>query len=236
MPAARFRLLRYLLVAALFALGLMAKPMLVTLPFVLLLSGLLAAGAIRSSGCRRCKNRQRHSRLSLAMPLVVEKLPLLALAAVSCVVTPWAQREAVKSLELLPFSSRVANALVSYVAYLGQLFYPVGLAAFYPHPGSALPCGQLSARFCCWRAFPSAVLAWRRKCPYLLVGWLWYLGMLVPVIGLVQVGDQAQADRYTYLPQIGLYIALAWGVSHVSRRWPYRRWVCGVSFGVVLMP
>ena len=163
--------------------------------------------------------------------VLLEKLPWLALAAVSCVVTYSAQGTAVVDVQLLPFPSRIANALVSYVAYLGQFFYPVGLAVFYPHPQNALPIWKIVGSLLLLVGISLAVLACRRKCPYLLVGWLWYLGMLVPVIGLVQVGSQAMADRYTYLTQIGLYIALAWGAEHVSRHWPYRRWVRGRDFG-----
>jgi tetratricopeptide (TPR) repeat protein len=128
----------------------------------------------------------------------------------------------------LPLPSRIANALVSYVAYLGQFFYPVGLAVFYPLPQNALPVWKILGSGLLLAGISLAVLACRRKHPYCLVGWLWYLGMLVPVIGLVQVGSQAMADRYTYLTQIGLYIALAWGAERISRRWPYRRWVGGV--------
>ena len=164
--------------------------------------------------------------------MLLEKLPWLVLAAASCVVTLFGpSRQPLYRSERLPLPSRIANALVSYVAYLGQFFYPVGLAVFYPHPQNALPIWKIVGSLLLLVGISLAVLACRRKCPYLLVGWLWYLGMLVPVIGLVQVGSQAMADRYTYLTQIGLYIALAWGAERVSRHWPYRRWVCGASFG-----
>ena len=135
----------------------------------------------------------------------------------------------------MPLSSRIANALVSYVAYLGQFFYPVGLAVFYPHPGSSLPIWKVvGCHRWCWSAFPWQSWPAGGRCPYLLVGWLWYLGMLVPVIGLVQVASQAMADRYTYLPQIGLCIALAWGAARVAALGPIvagcaaslRRWWC----------
>ena len=216
---------------SLYALGLMAKPMLVTLPFVLLLLDYWPLGRFSKDA----RADQRRSGRSTAVTLVVEKLHLAALAAVSCVVTLWAQREAVHSAEDITFPSRIANALVSYVSYLGQLFYPAGLAVLYPHPGNALPAWIVVGAFLLLAAIFGGVLVWRRKYPYLFVGWLWYVGMLVPVIGLVQVGAQSQADRYTYLTQIGLYIALAWGASDMTRHWSYRPWVCGVTSAIVLM-
>ena len=118
---------------------------------------------------------------------------------------------------------------MSYVAYLGQLFWPTGLAVLYPHPGSNLPLWQVVAAVLALAAICGIVGVLRRRCPYLLVGWFWYLGMLLPVIGIVQVGLQARADRYTYLPQIGLCMALAWGVQHVTQSWPHRAWACGVA-------
>ena len=118
----------------------------------------------------------------------------------------------------LPFVWRVGNAMVSYVAYLGDMFYPVGLAAFYPHQGGNLPPWQMIAAALVLIAVTAIALVWRHRHPYLLFGWLWYLGMLVPVIGLVQVGTQARADRYTYLTQIGMYVALAWAVEAAARR------------------
>ena len=118
--------------------------------------------------------------------------------------------------DVIPLHWRIGNALVSYVAYLGQLFYPVGLAVLYSILKTPCPSGRSSAPSLVLIGISAAAWVGRRKCPYLLVGWLWYLGMLVPVIGLVQVGDQAMADRYTYLPLIGPCIALAWGAADVS--------------------
>ncbi|MGA2259578.1 MAG: hypothetical protein ABSG53_33295, partial [Thermoguttaceae bacterium] len=228
-----FSLLRYLLVTALFALGLMAKPMLVTLPFVLLLLDYWPLGRISP---RRVGKTPGYPEYLLAGPTVpdgaarrlqvvlLEKLPWLVLAAISCMVTYLAQRTAVTPFERLPLWSRIANALVSCVAYLGQFFYPAGLAVLYPHPQNDLSVWKIIGSALLLAGISLAVLACRRKCPYLLVGWLWYLGMLVPVSGLVQVGAQAMADRYTYLTQIGLYIALAWTAVHISRPWRYRGW------------
>ena len=145
------------------------------------------------------------------------------MAAAACVVTLAAQRGAMPSLEQLTFPWRVANAAMAYVAYLGKMLYPAGLAVLYPLPKGPLPAWEVVAAVAVLLAISTAVFVVRRKCPYLLFGWLWYLGTLVPVIGLVQVGSQAMADRYTYLTQIGLYMAIAWGVGEMAGSWPYRR-------------
>jgi hypothetical protein len=252
---------RYLLVIAMFALGLMAKPMLVTLPFVLLLLDYWPLGRFTShwfprsawepAGCDApCRAGRSHAergnernggRQQCLPHLIAEKLPLLLLAAASCTVTSLAQRPSIAVSEFLPLSSRVANALVSNVAYIGQSFYPVGLAAFYPHPEDGLPTWKIAGALLVLGGVSAAAWIGRRRFPYLLVGWLWYLGMLVPVIGLVQVGDQARADRYTYLPGIGLCIALAWGGAAVGQKFlsaernaGYRRWAGGVASALVL--
>ena len=237
---------RYLMVIALFALGLMAKPMLVTLPFVLLLLDYWPLGRMtRHSGadilvCREeCSTFGRQECLphrTQCLPhrtqgrhLVVEKIPLLVLSAASCVVTSMAQTEALAKLEKLPLPSRIGNALVSYAAYVGQFFYPADLSVFYPHPGAGLPDWKVVGAILVLVCISAGVLACWRRSPCLLVGWLWYLGMLVPVIGVVQVGGQAMADRYTYLPEIGLCIALAWGMMYLTASWPNRRWALGAA-------
>jgi tetratricopeptide (TPR) repeat protein len=167
--------------------------------------------------------------------LLLEKLPWLALTAASCAVTRFAHQAAIVPIEVLPPSTRLLNSLVSCNAYLVKLIFPVGLAVFYPHPQDTLAVGRIAGSALLLVGISLAVLACRRKCPYLPVGWLWYLGMLVPVIGLVQVGSQAMADRYTYLSQIGLYIALAWGAERVSGNWPYRRVFCGAAAAIVVV-
>jgi tetratricopeptide (TPR) repeat protein len=204
-----FSIARYLLVTLLFALGLMAKPMLVTLPFVFLLLDYwpLARTTIRSAS----EGKGSYARVLL------QKLPWLALSAISCVITYYAQAATESVWEQLPLSARVANALVSCVGYLRQLVYPAGLAAFYPHPQGVAPAWRIAGSLLLLGGITFICVASRRKSPCLIVGWLWYLGMLVPVIGLVQVGAQAMADRYTYLPQIGLYIAVAWGVAQLVK-------------------
>ena len=226
---------RYLSVVATFAIGLTAKPMLVTLPFVLLLLDYWPLGRIgpaRQNTPEDEANRLRPGRLFLR--LVVEKVPLIVPAAASCVVTLAAQRVAIRPLEELDFAGRIANALVAYVAYLGKMFCPVWLAVLYPLPEGSLPAWEVVASVALSLAISAAVFVARRKCPYLLFGWLWYIGTLVPVIGLVQVGDQAMADRYTYLTQIGLYVVIAWSAAHVASSRRYPRWVFAVVSSLVV--
>lgn len=223
-----FSLTRYLLVVVLFALGLMAKPMLVTLPFVLLLLDYWPLG--RFPGESVCDGDRAG-----ALRLLVEKIPLLLLAVASCVATLLAQRAAIQSIDKISFHSRVANAMVSYVAYLGQFFCPSGLAAFYPYPEGGPPAWKVAAAVLLLMGISGGALFFRRRCPALAVGWLWYLGTLLPVIGLVQVGSQSMADRYTYLTQIGLGIALFWGLADVCRSWPDRRWLYGIGSALVLV-
>jgi protein O-mannosyl-transferase len=225
---------RYVLVLASFALGLLSKPMLVTLPFVLLLLDYWPLGRLPQWTAFGSPDR-RQERPAAAWRLVLEKMPMLALAAACSVVTYAVQETARGSLANVPLPSRVANALVSYVVYLEKFVYPVGLAVFYPHPEQALPAWKIAGACLLLAGISTGVLAWRRRHPYLLVGWFWYLGMLVPVIGLVQVGSQAMADRYTYLTQIGLYVAVAWGGLHVARTSAGRRRACAVAAGLALV-
>jgi Flp pilus assembly protein TadD len=156
--------------------------------------------------------------------LLTEKFPLLVLSGAVCAVTFFSQQQAMSSL---PLSLRIENALVSSVVYLKQLFYPSGLAVLYPYPVNGLaPWKIIGATVLLLTVTTVAAAAWRRK-PWLLVGWLWYLGMLVPVIGILQVGAQAQADRYTYLPQIGLTLLLTWTVLDLSAGWRHRGLILG---------
>jgi tetratricopeptide (TPR) repeat protein len=216
-----FSLVRYLTVMAFFCLGLMAKPMLVTLPLVLLLLDYWPLGRMtaRQPARRTC---------------FWEKVPLLMLSAASCAATLWAQTEAIAANDRLDLPLRLGNAAVSCVGYLEQLFCPVGLAALYPYPEAGLGFWKVATAVLVLVAISSGAVVWRRRCPYLLVGWLWCLGMLVPVIGLIAVGSQAMADRYTYLTQIGLSIALAWGATDLTRSWPRRGLVCGIASAMVI--
>lgn len=188
---------RYLIVVFVLACGLMSKPMLVTLPFVLLLLDYWPIDRIRGQ----------------LWTCVLEKIPLVALSAISSSATFVAQKGAVGWTEDLPILERINNAVVSYVLYIWQMFWPVQLAVFYPHPENALPFWEIIASLVLVICITAVAIALRKRRPYLITGWLWYLGMLVPVIGLVQVGWQGHADRYTYLPQIGLYIAVTWSVA-----------------------
>lgn len=196
---------RYLLVMGAFALGLMSKPMLVTLPVILLLLDWWPLGRV-SNGKGWTLRR-----------LVIEKLPLIALAAASGVITFIAQDRglAVGSLEHYPIGVRIANALVAYVSYLVKMVYPTKLTVFYPHPESSLPMWQVIGSAVILLGVTALVLRVRRTRPYLAVGWLWYLVTLLPVIGLVQVGMQAMADRYTYVPLVGAFVAVAWLIGRI---------------------
>jgi protein O-mannosyl-transferase len=198
---------RYLMVVFGFALGLMSKPMLVTLPFVLLLLDHWPLGRIREEGSN--VGRQ-------LFKLAVEKIPLIVLSAVSSVVTFVAQKGAVGETEQLSVLARINNAVVSYVAYIWQTLWPMRLAVFYPHPENRLLLWEIIASLLLLICLTVLAIALRKQRPYLITGWLWYLGMLVPVIGFVQVGWQGRADRYTYLPQIGLYIAVTWAVADLT--------------------
>src|SRR5437667_9457648 len=231
---------RYIMMSILFACGLMSKPMLVTVPFVLLLLDHWPLGRGRGmeiSGERSEVRRERsvvRGRWSVVRGLVVEKIPLLALSAASCLATLLGQRQAAGSIDQLPFAWRVNNAIVTCVAYIWQMLWPVKLAVFYPHPDNRFMLWLLFLTLVMLIAITVAVIASRQKRPYLMTGWLWYLGMLVPVIGLVQVGEQARADRYTYLPQVGLYLALTWTIVDLSASWRRRREILGVAAAVVI--
>jgi tetratricopeptide (TPR) repeat protein len=205
---------RYVPVFLATALGLMAKPMVVTLPCVLLL--------LDYWPLRRGSSWGR---------LVIEKLPLFALAAAAGILTLHAQRldRAFGSLEQLPVAVRVANALNSYVGYLVQTAWPFRLSVFYPHPAERLSWACAAAAAGVLATVSYAAVRWARRLPYFFVGWFWYLGTLVPVIGLVQVGSQAMADRYTYVPLIGVFIAVAWGVAELASRGGWRETAAAVA-------
>jgi tetratricopeptide (TPR) repeat protein len=196
---------QFALLVAMFVLGLMAKPMLVTLPFVLLLLDYWPLGRMKAG-------RTPAAAQGLPLPrLLAEKWVLFAATFALCAVTLAAQRgEAVRTVQEVSLGSRFGNALVSYVAYLVKTFWPVDLAVFYPLRRE-VPMVEGLLALVALGGISFAVWKLRASRPYLLVGWLWFVGMLVPVIGLVQVGGQARADRYTYLPLIGVFIMLAWG-------------------------
>ena len=206
-------LLRYLLVAFSFALGLMAKPMLVTLPLVLLLLDYWPLCRFGSHSSGKDENFARRSTFSR---LVAEKIPLFLLSLLFSLLTLWAQRAYMRSTIEIPLVLRVENAIVSYVRYLRQLLWPADLAPFYPHPKATLPLLLVIVAAVLLVAISAVVLCYGRKRPYLITGWGWYLIMLLPVIGLVQVGEQALADRFTYLPQIGIVLAITWTAADAT--------------------
>ena len=211
---------RYLSVSILFACGLMSKPMLVTFPVILLLLDYWPLKRLSGSSARR---------------VLIEKIPLVILSIASAVGTLVAQNEGIGlvRLEVLPLTWRITNALVACLVYIWQMIWPANLALAYHHPGK-LPLWQVAASAALLVAVTLGVFALRKRSPYLVVGWLWYLVMLVPVLGLIQVGGQAHADRYTYLPQIGLSLAAAWGVVDLARFWRYHGAILGAAAAIMI--
>ena len=248
----RRELKRYLLTLFFFALGLMAKPMLVTLPFVLLLLDYwplrrLTIGKssvnehtqsekslnTRSKKKERGRNTKKPEHVNKTEKqtrqrpaighIILEKVPFFVLSLASSIVTYIAQQKsgAVGSLQSYPLSARIANAIVSYCGYIGKIVWPENLAVLYPYPGM-LPTWQVIGAVLFLVITTSLIIRTAKRYPYLTTGWLWYLGTLVPVIGLVQVGVQAMADRYTYVPIIGVLIMVAWGVPELLKKWRHR--------------
>jgi tetratricopeptide (TPR) repeat protein len=231
---------RYALILIFFSLGLMAKPMLVTLPLVLLLwdywplrrwapQGAAAAEAGPPVGTFP------YPRIPLKR-LVWEKIPLFILVVLFSLAAVQAQKAGamVVSLADIPLGARISNALAAYVSYLEKTVYPLNLAVLYPHPGNAIPGWKVAGA-----ALGLALLSWMiirqaLRYPYLPVGWLWFLGTLVPVIGLLQVGTQAMADRYTYIPLIGLFIMAAWGMADLAARWRCPKFLLPLVAGILI--
>jgi len=207
---------RYLLVAALFAMGLMAKPMVITLPFVLLLLDYWPLERMRLDETENGEPANSAPRLAF-WRLVVEKVPLLFLSALSALITVKAQRSgmAVRSLQQFPLALRIENAVVAYGLYLWKMLWPARLAPLYPHPGNALPVWQVAVSALILAGVTCIVMVFRRK-RYLPVGWFLFLGTLVPVLGLVQVGNAAMADRYAYIPLIGIFVMTVWGLDDLA--------------------
>ncbi|HWB13234.1 MAG TPA: tetratricopeptide repeat protein [Pirellulales bacterium] len=229
-----------------FAIGLAAKPMLVTLPFVLLLWDVWPLRQLRlndpsggkdllgaSGQTEIAQERRAESRLGL----VLEKIPLLLLSGLSCVITVAAQQRmgAMRPLDKLSIGERLQHVPLAYVEYLSKTFFPRNLAAFYPYIYLSHAVGPLVLSTLCLVMVTLWAFRRLRRQPYLMVGWMWYLGTLVPVIGLVQVGGQAIADRYTYIPLIGVFIALVWAAGDLVRRWNVHRGLVAVAAGVALI-
>lgn len=211
-------LARYFSVAALFALALMSKPQVITFPFVLLLLDYWPLGRTEFSPAPQAVSASVERR-SLRW-LVAEKLPFFALATASAVVTLYAQRagHAVRTVVEFSLASRIETAVVSYLQYTASAVFPWHLAAIYPHANGLLPAWKVLLAIAILSAISTFAILVRRRAPYVLFGWVWFVGTLVPMIGLVQVGEQARADRYTYLPLIGIVIAAVWGIAEEIHR------------------
>ncbi len=218
---------RYALVMVCFGLGLMAKPILVTMPLILLLLDIWPL--------QRFQISTLDSQVSTFFRLVGEKMPLLVLSAASAAVTiiGHAELKSLRAFDGLPIGARLANALVSYVRYLGKLIWPVDLAVFYPYPEAWSPLAVISATLCVTGTTALVIYLVRQR-PYLAVGWFWYVGTLLPVIGLVQAGSQSMADRFSYVPMIGLFIMVVWSVADLMRVWPHRKTAQQIITVVVL--
>jgi tetratricopeptide (TPR) repeat protein len=212
---------RYVTMSILLAAGLLSKPMLVTTPVILLL--------LDYWPLERMKNSRDMWRLT------IEKVPLFVLSGVVAFLSAIGIASAHSAADQLPLLTRIDNALVSYLVYLWQAIWPANLAVFYPFPQNGLPMWQPIAAAGILAAITIAAFALRKSRPYLLVGWLWYLSMLAPVIGIIQINPQAHADRYTYLPQIGLYLMIAWGVADLLGNWRFRTRIATAAAVVVIL-
>jgi Flp pilus assembly protein TadD len=220
---------RYFQVLLFFVLGLMSKPMLVTFPFVLLLMDYWPLGRLQLG--QRIAPGGIEIKESSASILVGEKLPFFALTAAASVAAFIYQKKggALPPMDLAVLKTQIANALISYASYIGKMIWPSRLAIFYPHPGH-IPIWQTLGAGTLLACLSVLFIRPGRKFPYLPVGWFWYLGTLVPVIGLVKVGHFARADRYTYVPLIGLFIMMAWGIPEFWPRWRHRKiWVAATA-------
>jgi cytochrome c-type biogenesis protein CcmH/NrfG len=214
---------RYATMSILFVCGLLSKPMLVTLPVVLLLLDYWPLNRFQRtevSGQRSAK-------------LFIEKLPLFVLSLGSAIATLIAQRGGILQMAHLPLTWRIANAASVYLIYVWQMFWPLNLAVIYPHPGQ-LPIWETALATALLILVTALVFILRKRLPYFITGWFWYLIMLVPVLGLIQVGSQAHADRYTYLPQLGLYVAVVWGIADLLQSFRYRREICAVVAPLII--
>ena len=225
---------RYLAVVILFALGLMSKPTLVTLPFVLLLLDYWPLERFQKSEVRDQRSGGGNHWLT-ARALVVEKIPLFLLSVLSCAATLLAQKKVIAGNLRMTFLERADNAFVTYIAYLGEMIWPSHLVVSHPYADKYQNLPQAIAAFVLILIISGLCAVWRRRYPFLLTGWLWYLGMLIPMIGLVQVSLQARADRYTYLPQIGIYLMIAWGIAALIDRFRIKRAVVAAPAAVTVV-
>jgi Flp pilus assembly protein TadD len=213
----------YILVLLVFAFGLMSKPMLVTVPFLLLLLDYWPLKRFSSETSVKRGHRKTVENGANTRRIFLEKIPLLLLSFGSCAATLLAQRHFIDPIGNLSLLDRLCNAAVATVVYLRQLVWPFGLSVFYPHPRHTFSVLQVFVATLFLIGVSAAAFMCRRRNPYFLTGWFWFLGMLVPVSGIIQVGEQAHADRYMYLPQIGLYILVTWFVADTVSSWRHRR-------------
>jgi tetratricopeptide (TPR) repeat protein len=233
---------RYLLILLAYLLGFMSKPMVVTLPLVLLLLdfwplkrfSLAPPGTKNRQSTGPAARTQLPSPRKLALSLVREKAPLLVLTGAFCLLTLMVQRGSIASAQDLTLPIRLANALVAYVVYLVKMVWPFHLAAFYPHPGDSLPLWQVMGAGLLLGAISYLVIRGARLYPYLATGWFWYLGTMVPVSGLAQSGFQAMADRFTYIPLIGIFMIIAWGACDLTAGWRGQKLALGAGAGVLI--
>lgn len=232
----RPKISNYSLILIAFSFGLMTKAMLVTLPYVLLLMDFWPLARFTTKKPNGDVSSPTPVLMQAIPRLILEKVPLIALTIPIMIIAMIAQSDsgAIADMQLIPLSERFANALIAYVWYIWKMILPFNLSVFYPHPGM-WPVWQVLFACLILVLFSIAVFRWWRYYPYLPVGWLWYLGTLVPVIGLVQIGSQAMADRYTYIPLIGLFIMIAWGGSDLFKHYQYRRFVLGLLTSIVLV-
>lgn len=227
---------RYLLVFSVLCMGLMAKQMLVTLPFVLLLLDYWPLGRLKFRDQSFCWSAKNVVNVSVQR-CILEKLPLVVLSAIASVIIYLIQERTglVQTITQYSLVYRIENAAVAYIAYLGKMFWPSRLAFFYPSVIDSLSIWYIAASALLLVGITVAVIWKIRQCPYLFVGWLWYLGTLVPVIGLVQVWEQAMADRYTYIPLIGIFIMIAWSLPLLLAKWQYHKVVLGTSALIIFL-
>jgi Flp pilus assembly protein TadD len=230
-------LTHYLVVVLFFAAGLMSKPMLVSAPIVLVLLDYWPLRRFEQLSLidEKAKNPRTGNQRRAMGFLLVEKIPLLALSAGACVITFILQKRATGAIPPLPFLWRMQNALVSYVIYVWKTLWPTDLAVFYPHPNDSLPTWEVIFATSLLLGITVMAIVFRRQRPYLLTGWFWYLVMLVPVIGVIQVGEQGHADRYTYLPHIGLFVAMVWFAADVATNRRPRSWLAVSTATVVII-
>jgi len=244
--ARRPRLIKYIPILLFFILGFLAKPMLVTLPFVLLLIDYWPLKRFAAAEPKTTKRISRKKRKKSPLPpteykkntaamLILEKLPLFILTVIFCIITFTVQqnRGAVRDFDRLGLAERFTNAMISYCSYLGKMVFPWRLGLFYPYPTSFPPVWQWAGALVILIVITLFTIKFIKR-PYLLVGWLWFLGTMVPVIGLVQVGQQAMADRYTYIPLIGLFIALTWGFADWTASWRHRKYLTVAAALIIL--